>query len=178
MSDDINIQTQNLTRLIWERLENISCYDFVDYIVISTLTLHTNFQNLKVWESQENMLKFNRLGHSSWGQRLKYQESDGLITREHSKGEIFTKKLRQNYLLTIPSRKYESCEDWEEHYFIGSHEKRTKTKKPRGNKSNLDNSVKLPENLAEQYSEWLDFQDRLSTGNLNPLDEFNYFDQI
>lgn len=177
-SEDNSPQIQNLTRLIWERLENISCYDIIDFITVCTLTLHTNLQVLKVWESQETLLKFNRLGHSSWGKRLNLQESDGLIKREFTKVQIYNKSLRQNYHLIIPPRKYDSCEDWQQHFYVGSHQERTSTKKPRGKKKNYPIGGELPDNFNEQLQEYQDFQDRLLTGNLNPLDEINFYDQI
>ncbi len=178
MTNEIMSQTQNLTRFVWESLENISCYDSMDFIVVSTLTLHTNFQVLKVWEGQEDMRKFNRMGHSSWGQRLKWQESDGLIKREYTKGELYLKSLRQNYHLILPTKKYESCEDWTEHFYNGSHQKRVTKKKFRGKKKNYTSSDELPDDLNEQLQEYHDFQDRLLTGNLNPLDKVDYYDQI
>lgn len=181
MNNEIKSQTQNLTRYVWESLENISCYDSMDFIVVSTLTLHTNFQVLKVWEGQEEMRKFNRMGHTSWGQRLMWQESDGLIKREFTKGELYLKKLRQNYHLILPHKKYDSCEDWKEHYYGGSHQLRVERKKPRGKEKNYTNEYELPDNFNEQlqeYQDFLEFQDRLMSGNLTELDKVKYFDQI
>jgi hypothetical protein len=178
MSSEVMPQTQNLTRFVWESLENISCYDSTDFMVVCTFTLHTNFQVLKVWEGQEKMRKFNRMGHSSWGQRLMWQESDGLIKREFTKGELYLKKLRQNYHLILPPKKYESCEDWTEHYYGGSHQQRVERKKTRGKDKNYTNEHELPDNFNEQLQEYQDFQDRLLTGNLNPLDKVDYYDQI
>ena len=181
MSSEVMPQTQNLTRFVWESLENISCYDSTDFMVVCTFTLHTNFQVLKVWEGQEKMRKFNRMGHSSWGQRLMWQESDGLIKREFTKGELYLKKLRQNYHLILPPKKYESCEDWTEHYYGGSHQQRVERKKTRGKDKNYTNEHELPDNFNEQlqeYQDFLDFQDRLMSGNLTEMDKVKYFDQI
>ena len=181
MSEEIQPIVQNLTRLFWERLENISCYDGRDFVVTCTLTLHTNLQTLKVWESQKKLLEFSRIGHSAWNERLKWQESDGIIRREFSKGEIFKKNLRQNYHLILPFRKYESCEDWQEHFYNGSHEQRMAKRKYRGKRKNYTNSDELPVNFNEQlqeYHDFLDFQDRLMSGNLTEMDKVKYFDQI
>ena len=181
MNDKNVPQIQNLTRLIWERLENITCYDYSDFIVMCTLTLHTNQKNLKVWEGQQNMLDFSRLKKSAWNLRINRQEADGLIIKKHTRGEIYKKKLRQNYDLIIPPRKYESCEDWPQHFYVGSHQERTLTKKTREKKKNYTNGDELPDNFNEQLQEYQDFQefqDRMLTGNLNPLDEFKFYDQI
>jgi hypothetical protein len=178
MNEEIVPQIQNLTRLMCEQLENISCYDNLDFGVICTLTTHTNHQVLKVWKSKDELLKFNRMGSSAWGQRLKWQESDGLIKREFTKGQIYSKSLRQNYHLILPPRKYECCEDWPEHYYRGSHQQRVKRKRPRGKKKKYTNNHELPDNFNEQLQEYQDFQGRLLTGNLTEMDKFDYFDQI
>jgi hypothetical protein len=54
-------------------------------------------------------------------------------------------------------------------------------RKYRGKRKNYTNNNELPNNLSEQFQEYhdfLDFQDRLMSGNLTEMDKVKYFDQI
>lgn len=143
---------KNLARFMVESLENISCYDHFDVMVLTALSLHTNWEKRLVYESRDYLLRFTKMKKSTWADRLRWLEMDGLIKRLISRGELMHQPLQQNYQILLPDRKFFSCEYWPEHYINGSHDQRlNKSKLKRDQEAKKEEEARLQEYLNELH---------------------------
>jgi len=135
-----------------ESIQNISCYDQYDVSALTTLCLHTNWENLLVYESRDYLLSYSKMKKSNWGERISWMEMDGVIKRLVSRGELMHQALQQNYQIIIPDKKYSSCEYWPEHYINGSHDLRmNKSKRKRDGEKRQEEAARLQEYLNELH---------------------------
>lgn len=145
---------KNLARFMVESIENISCYDQFDVMALTTLCLHTNWENRLVYESREYLLNYSKMKKSNWSDRIKWMEMDGLIKRLISRSQLMHQSLQQNYQILIPDKKFSSCEYWPEHYINGSHDLRvTRSKRKKDKEIEKAKNALLQEHLNELYEE-------------------------